>query len=232
MDEKYNRDLIDMVNRNEKGTRVNKFARFTQEFIIVLLICLGFVACQKNNKLIVNIQPIDCEINDIDKTIDQFDEYLKNIGLKNYEIRLCSLTHSPDNAYIFYSYEDMDWWRLRADSLVKYLDNKNRNEFTIGITNQDISCTVHGVQDFGVLGLSFLGHRYNSCVVSTFRLKNKKDLWKLMAHEFTHGYFSQSHCKADDPHCIMQDAKGKNPHFEIKDSLCNTCKKEIKNKLK
>ncbi len=150
--------------------------------------------------------------------------------MNNYEIRLCSITQAPDNAYINYSYEDMDWWRLRADSLIKHLNTKNKNEFTIGVTKTDISCTVHGVQDFGVLGLSYLGHKSNACVVSTLRLKDKKDLWKLMAHEFTHGYFSQGHCKADDPHCIMQDAK-KKPNFAIKDSLCSVCKEEILTKL-
>ncbi len=98
------------------------------------------------------------------------------------------------------------------------------------MTETDISCTVHGVQDFGVLGLSYLGHKSNACVVSTLRLKDKKDLWKLMAHEFTHGYFSKGHCKADDPHCIMQDAK-KKPNFAIKDSLCSVCKEEILTKL-
>ncbi len=226
MDDKYYRDLIDKANLSKKRAVVSKLTLFLQVTFIVILMCSGFGACQKNNKLIINIQPIDNNIDNIEETIDKFDDYLKNIGLRNYEIRLCSISHAPNGAYINYSYEDMDWWRFRADSLIKYLDNKNRNEFTIGVTKSDISCTIHGVKDFGVLGLSFLGHKHNACVVSTFRLKNEKDLWKLMAHEFTHGYFSKGHCKADDPHCIMQDAK-KKPNFAIKDSLCNICREEI-----
>lgn len=64
-------------------------------------------------------------------------------------------------------------------------------------------------------------YRFNS--VSSSGLAHLKE---LIAHEFTHGYFSQGHCKADDPHCIMQDAK-KKPNFAIKDSLCSVCREEI-----
>ncbi len=102
--------------------------------------------------LVMNIHPIDNNMDNIEQTINQFDQYLKHIGMQNYQIRLCSITQAPENAYIYYSYGDMDWWRLRADSLIKHLNTKNKNEFTIGVTKTDISCTVHGVQDFGVLG--------------------------------------------------------------------------------
>ena len=60
-------------------------------------------------------------------------------------------------------------------------------------------------------------------MISTYRMKKKKDLWKLAMHEFGHGYFGLSHCPNDDASCIMADAKGGNPHFELKDTLCSVC---------
>ena len=105
MDDKYYRDLIDNVNRSKKRAVVSKLTLFLQVSFIVILMCSGFGACQKNNKLIINIQPIDNNIDNIEETIDKFDDYLKNIGLRNYDIRLCSISHAPDGAYINYSYE-------------------------------------------------------------------------------------------------------------------------------
>ena len=89
---------------------------------------------------------------------------------------------------------------------------------------------VHGVNDFGVLGLSFLNHKYNGVAVSTFRLRNKDEIWKVAAHEFTHCFFSMGHCKANDLHCIMQDAN-KHPNFSIKEKLCDKCKCQVKKQI-
>lgn len=167
---------------------------------------------------------------DVKEDVGKFNDYLKRIGLTNYQIRILPHFYSPYEGCGFCDIEVYgQMQRLRADTMIKVLDAP-KGEFTIGITDQDISCSVHGIQDFGVLGLSFLGHKYRSCMTSTYRLKDKRDLWKLMVHEFTHGYFSQKHCKADDPHCIMQDAK-KRPNFSIKDSLCRVCQEDIKPKL-
>lgn len=96
--------------------------------------------------------------------------------------------------------------------------------FIVGVTDKDISTNRLGHDDYGILGLSYLGSsRVKACVISTYRLKRRKDLWKLAAHEFSHGFFGLPHCPNNDPHCIMCDAKGGNPHFEIKDSLCSDC---------
>ena len=111
-----------------------------------------------------------------------------------------------------------------ARNKAKEKDQKHWAYQIVGVTNHDISTSVHGKPDYGILGLSFLGNRHgDSSIVSTYRLKRKKDLWKLVAHEFCHGFYGCPHCKNDDPHCIMADAKGGNPHFEIKDSLCIDC---------
>lgn len=94
----------------------------------------------------------------------------------------------------------------------------------IGVTNKDISTAVHGKENYGIMGLSYLGSSSNNAsVISTYRLPRKKDLWKLATHEFCHGFYAAKHCPNDDPSCIMADAKGGNPHLEKKVSLCITC---------
>lgn len=150
-----------------------------------------------------------------------------------YEVEILDHMNTPDSCY-----NDAKT-RFRAYKILKTLSNKYSeiakkkakekspkawDYHIVGVTNNDISTSVHGKSDYGILGLSFLGNKYgDSSVVSTYRLKRKKDLWKLTAHEFCHGFYGCPHCKNDDPHCIMADAKGGNPHFEIKDSLCNDC---------
>ena len=127
--------------------------------------------------------------------------------------------------------------RFEAGTMLKFLgkqfgetanqiaDKNSVSEFSdnyiIGVTNKDISTPAHGKENYGILGLSTLSGKV--CVISTYRLKNKKELWKLAMHEFGHGYYSLNHCPNDDPNCIMADAKGGNPHFELKDTLCSTC---------
>ena len=111
------------------------------------------------------------------------------------------------------------------ETSVKNGDGKALTMFhIIGVTDKDISTAVHGKENYGIMGLSYLGSGWcRASVVSTYRLPRKKDLWKLATHEFCHGFYSAKHCPDDDPSCIMADAKGRNPHFERKDSLCITC---------
>lgn len=150
-----------------------------------------------------------------------------------YVVEILEHMNTPDSCY------NDTKTRFRADKILRTLSNKYSeiakkkakekdskawSYHIVGVTNNDISTSVHGKSDYGILGLSFLGHRHgDSSVVSTYRLKRKKDLWKLTAHEFCHGFYGCPHCKNGDPHCIMADAKGGNPHFEIKESLCDDC---------
>lgn len=178
-----------------------------------------------NKSVTINIQPLD-GIKDVKKDSIEFDKFLKEIGMTNYEMKILPHKYSPIDGCIFC--EELYHHRLKASDLIEYL-NAPSGEFTIGITDEDISHSVHGVKDWGVLGLAYRGNAYNSCITSTYRLKNRKDLWKLMAHEFIHGYFDMGHCKANDPHCIMQDAN-KKPNFRIKSSPCKVCIEELKSK--
>ena len=175
----------------------------------------------------INIQPLD-GVKYVAKDVEKFTEqYLKSIGIKNYKVKVLQHKNSPDSTL------NRARTRYRASKLMNFLHDGTPNKvFTIGITDKDISTTIHGADDYGILGLSSLGYKKRACITSTYRLKHKSDLWKLMAHEFTHGFFSQGHCKRDDVHCIMQDAKGKSPKFEIKEKVCSICQSEINRKRK
>lgn len=132
--------------------------------------------------------------------------------------------------------------RFEAGTMLRFLNNQfgdkanqiayenskreSSDYYIIGVTNKDISTPVHGKENYGILGLSPLGG--NVSVISTYRLKNKKELWKLAMHEFGHGYYRLRHCPNDDQSCIMADAKGGNPHFEIKEYFCVHCKNKSK----
>ena len=63
---------------------------------------------------------------------------------------------------------------------------------TIGLMHRDISTSIHGQYNYGIMGLSFRSG--DACVVSTFRLKRKDDLWKVTIHEFLHSR-GLPHCK-------------------------------------
>lgn len=119
--------------------------------------------------------------------------------------------------------------RYREDSITHSLERtKERNVIKMGVTHEDIATTVHGIQDFGVLGLSFVPGQ--SCVVSTYRVKDEKNqFWKVAVHESLHAV-GLRHCPADDDHCLMQDAK-KHPKFEIKEGLCPICDSLLKIRL-
>lgn len=116
--------------------------------------------------------------------------------------------------------------RFRADKIVHALaKDANDNRILIGLTHKDISVTSNGRADWGVLGLSI--HGSNACVTSTYRLKHvQRDMWKLVAHEFTHTAYNYSHCPEDNPKCIMKDAKGK-ADFSKKESFCETCRERL-----
>lgn len=181
---------------------------------------------QSNDTIVLNIQPLD-GVHNVDKDVENFAKlYLNKIGIDCYKINILPHATSPDKVY------NASHSRFRAEKLIHYLhDNTPQGEFTIGITDRDISTSVHGKDDFGILGLAYLGHRYRGCITSTYRLKHRRDLWKLISHEFTHGFFNQNHCKADNEECIMKDAKGKSPKLETKSHLCDTCAKEIAAKV-
>ena len=116
--------------------------------------------------------------------------------------------------------------RYRADKIIKSLSAKaDDHSIYIGLTHKDISCSIRGNADWGVQGLSLIPGK--ACVVSTFRVKDRHDFWKVACHEFIHTYFNYLHCPKDDPRCLMQDAKG-HPNYKNKKGLCPYCQSVLK----
>mgnify|MGYP006916064687 CR=1 FL=1 len=116
--------------------------------------------------------------------------------------------------------------RYRADKIIRSMSPKaSKHNIYIGLTHRDISCSTRGRADWGVQGLSILTGK--ACVASTFRVKNKREFPLVVCHEFIHTYFNYAHCPKDDPHCLMQDAKG-HPYLKIKKGLCEYCRSVLK----
>lgn len=192
----------------------------------VLLICNNMRDAKEDTIIVINIHPLD-GIKDVNGVVEDFTNlYLKAFGIDSCKVNILPHKNSPECAY------NASHTRYRAIKLVNYLhENTEAKEFTIGITDKDISTSIHGSDDYGILGLAFRGNAKRACIASTYRLKYRKDLWKLLAHEFTHGFFDIGHCEMDDSHCIMQDAKGKSPKFENKRYFCTECAYKIDKKL-
>lgn len=116
--------------------------------------------------------------------------------------------------------------RYRADRIIDSLKKEaSDHRIMIGLTHKDVSVPYKGKPDWGVLGLSI--HGTYACVVSDYRLKNKKrDMWKVVVHEFIHTFYEYPHCPKDSTHCLMKDAKG-HADFSNKHDLCGYCKSKI-----
>lgn len=181
----------------------------------------------KQDSVVINIQPLD-GVRDVSGPARELKEkYLDKIGIERCKINILPHKNSPDSVY------NKQHTRFRAEKLLMFLNSFTpKKEYTIGVTDRDISTSVHGHEDYGIFGLASLRSNKRACITSTHRMKKKKDLWKLMAHEFTHGFYGMKHCKDDVDECIMQDAKGGNPRFDIKTELCPGCTKILKTKQK
>jgi len=108
--------------------------------------------------------------------------------------------------------------RYRADSLIRWMSRQAKtNEIYIGITMQDISTTKGEHADYGVMGLGYCPGK--ACIVSSYRLKNKENFYKLVIHELGHNMGLQ-HCPV--PTCYMRDAKGGDPTGE-ENAFCKKC---------
>lgn len=113
--------------------------------------------------------------------------------------------------------------RFRADSIIRYQKSFPTHDYVMGVISSDISTTVHGVQDFGILGLSYRPGR--SAVVSSFRVKNKSLFYKVAVHELLHS-LGLPHCAQKDRSCYICDAD-KHPQLEKQTRLCEPCKKKL-----
>ena len=132
--------------------------------------------------------------------------------------------------------------RYRADSIIKIQHRIQSKSFDyiLGLTNKDISITkfdknnkiknpIWKYNDFGVLGLGYCPG--NSCVISSFRLKNENKeleysrLKKVVIHEFGHN-LGLKHCS--NKQCVMTSAAEKISTIDKeKMELCKICKRQL-----
>ena len=199
-------------------------ARLLYILIAVLMLC----GCKKTEDAkctcppTIFLQPYDNFTQDEAKQLGQMLEK-KFLELYGVEFELEVLPNKKLSADLMNDSKS----RYRADKIIDSLKKEaNDHRIMIGLTHKDVSYTYNGKADWGVLGLSI--HGTYACVVSDYRLKNKKrDYWKVVTHEFTHTVCNYSHCPNDDPTCIMKDAKGQ-ADFSNKVGFCKTCREKIK----
>lgn len=109
--------------------------------------------------------------------------------------------------------------RYRADTLIRWMSRRAKeNEVYVGITEQDISTTKGQFADYGVVGLGFQPGK--ACVVSNFRLKDKRSFYKVVIHELGHTA-GLPHCP--NMSCFMRDADG-GDHTNEEKGFCDKCK--------
>jgi len=121
--------------------------------------------------------------------------------------------------------------KLRYDT-EKILSKFNSNNFTIVITEKDISCRDGKYPEWGIFGLGLLPGKI--CVLSSHRLKKNvthkivmERLNKVAVHELGHN-FSLGHC-SNSKNCFMNDADGTIKQVDReKIWLCDKCRKIIK----
>ena len=176
--------------------------------------------CPPESYVHIDLQPFgDFTQKEANQLKEELEKHLVPIYLSEIEV----LPKKDIPASCLYKPRNRYW----AGNILGFLKQQNQGSdfVTIGLTHRDISTSIHGNYNYGIMGLSF--RPGNACVVSTFRLKRKDDLWKVTTHEFLHSR-GLPHCKKDDLKCLMQDAHGKNT-FYMKNGLCQDCQNSLKN---
>jgi archaemetzincin len=198
---------------------------------VIVLITITLLSCSTKTKTI-GIQPYG----DIDtKVINAMSEILKTSYQAN--VYVLDKKELPKHAFI-----NIKSPRYRADSLLIDLKKQRPDsiDYIIGITSKDISITKRNAQgdikkpeskysDWGIFGLGYKPG--NSCVVSTFRIKNvkaslfKSRLQKISIHEIGHN-MGLDHCKTEK--CVMQDAVESINTVDLANfELCSSCLSKI-----
>lgn len=184
---------------------------------LIILTCLLGIACRyehrkpaSEKKPIQNVQVKVLPLGDVDtKYIRETYDSIRSIA--GHAV-LLQPVKMPDMAY----YKPRS--RYRADSLIHWMSGLAKpGEIYIGVTSQDISTTKGKHVDYGVMGLGYCPGK--ACIVSSYRLKNKKNFYKLVIHELGHNMGLQ-HCPLNT--CFMRDAKGGDPTGD-EHAFCKNC---------
>lgn len=233
--------------------RLMNFRLITITTVFIIIIDLLLTSCGKEQSfckiidgepneysgsptITVFIVPLDkMNVQDAEKLRKEFAANFADKKREAYRIETLDHSNVPDSCYnprhTRYSakkvieFLEAEYGQTAKKKALQNAPSKGESAYyIIGVTNKDISTAIHGSDDYGILGLSYLNsNRIHNSIISTYRLSRKKDLWKLAAHEFCHGFYNMPHCPNDYEYCLMQDAKGGNPHFELKDTLCVEC---------
>jgi archaemetzincin len=144
------------------------------------------------------------------KTYSELKGIFKNTTLMNVE---------PFPAFAYYQPRN----RYRADKLIHWMhDRAKPGEVYLGITSQDISDTKGQIYDWGIMGLGY--EPGNACIVSTCRLKDKANAYKVILHELGHTA-GLPHCPIKT--CYMRDAEGGDSTGDETD-FCSNCLKTLR----
>lgn len=119
-------------------------------FIIILFIWLHSVT----NVILVNTSNVSSEYKqEVEK---QFNKILPSNNFKiNYICKKVNIKH-----------------REKATYVINKLHEAYSNTYVIGLTNKDITMSVHGYKNYGVRGCAV--YKLKSCIASTYRIPNKK----------------------------------------------------------
>jgi archaemetzincin len=196
---------------------------------LLLLIALLFLAGCKpgdsDKKLPVPAAPekvsaITIKLLPLGKTTESFISS-SYTDLKRFVPNIELMPHEEIPQFAFYPPRN----RYRADSIINWMSNRAKaNEVYLAITMQDISTTKGSNPDHGIMGLGY--HPGNACIASNFRVRDKKNFYKVVVHELGHTA-GLPHCP--EKTCFMRDAEGKDPTGEEKE-FCKRCTEHLKNK--
>lgn len=193
----------------------------------LLMLTFIFFSCKLDNETYVSNEYSvgllsygdysDSELKKLQSDIQNcFDTLIPEIAVN---VELLGNNHIPNNCW------NANHHRLRADSLLRYQSGllADKSAYILGVTSKDISSSVHGIDDWGILGLSRRPGR--TAVVSNYRVSNKQLLYKVAVHELLHS-FGLPHCGNKDRSCYICDAD-KRPQLEKQTRLCPECKSRL-----
>lgn len=189
-----------------------------RRLIILILAAVLFTGCKQGNP-VVKKQPVLKLLpfgkpgsNDVQEIYRQ---------LKHTHDSVVMLPAEPLPAFAYYAPRR----RYRADSIIHWLQQRAAaGETYIAVTDADISTSKGPYKDFGVMGLGY--QPGNACIASLYRLKNKKNLYKVVIHELGHTT-GLPHCR--EKTCYLRDAKGGDP-TEEEERFCEKCSRYLKTK--
>lgn len=205
--------------------------------LIVSLIILNSCHTRINKQKTIGLQIYE-KFNPL--LLDTLKKSIKNIY--GFNVQELNSKDIPQRAFV-----NIKTPRYRADTIIRLQQREIPEgiDIILGLTEKDISTTKWDYstspksvkrpkngktyEDWGIFGLGYTPG--NSCIVSTFRIKNKKNEMdrfnKICIHEIGHN-LGLKHCK-ENSQCVMRDAAESILTIDGVDlDLCDKCIKKLK----